>query len=110
MLVHRNPLFGRRLMLHAAGAAAVSHVVVVHHGVGIDDCAVDIGGVDVGCIHIDYGGVIGEYAALPLSAGKADAEEAAAVIYAAIVADLGTPVAVVEGIVAVVPAPVAGSP
>ena len=97
-------------MLHAARTAAVGNMPFVGNRVGFDDGPVHVSGMDYARVHVEHGGVVSKVAAAPLAAGKPDAQVAAAVIHAAVVPHLGPPVALVIGIVAVVPAPVAGRP
>lgn len=61
-------------------------------------------------VHVDDRGVIEEVPAAPFAAGKACAAEAKAVVHAAIVTDVLTPIAFMEEVAAVGPTPVAGSP
>lgn len=95
-------------MLHAAGPAAEGRVIGVRHRVSLDDRPVDECGVDEAHNHIDNSGVIGEAPTAPLAAGKTDAQVAAAVVDAAVVANVGAPVALVVSIAAIRPAPISG--
>ena len=61
-------------------------------------------------IHIIVGAVVVEVSAAPVAALVADAHIAKAVIHAAIVADVRTPIPAVKPIVVIVIAPVAGGP
>jgi hypothetical protein len=101
-------LVGRSRFGGCAARAVVAHVIgddgVIHHDgfvhVNIGDAATDV----------HRGAVIEERVAAPFAAGESDAAESEAVVYAAIVSDVGAPVSSVEYIGAGVPTPVAGSP
>ena len=78
--------------------------------VGVDDdgLVVDVGDRDAA--EIVDGPVIGEHAVVPVSAFVTDAGIPVAVIHAAIVADMRSPIARIPGIDVVLPAPVAWRP
>jgi hypothetical protein len=76
----------------------------------LDNCPVNVGGVDDIPIHMDDRGVIGKGAAAPLAAGKAVASIAVAIVDAAVVADMAAPIAAMESVLAVGPVPVVGCP
>src|SRR5579863_744519 len=98
-------LLRRGLMLDSAGSAVVGNVGVVHDGVVMDDGLVHVGVVDDGRVHVNDCGVIGELAAAPLAAGKADAHVAEAIVDTAVEADVRSPVAFVEEELAAFPTP-----
>ncbi len=100
----------RGLMLNAAGTAIVGHMTVVDDGVIANDGFVHIGGVNDGGVHMHDGGVIGKSAASPLATGEADAHVPEAVVDATIEADGRSPVAFMEEVLAVGPAPVGRGP
>ena len=107
----RGSLLGRvRLVLHSAGTAAEGRVIGVGNRASLNNRPVNEGSVDVGLVHIDHRGVIGEIPAAPLAARKPHAQIPAAVVHPAVVAHGRTPVARVIAIVAVVVSPIAGRP
>jgi hypothetical protein len=110
LFMHGNLLLGRRPVLNAVGAAAEGDMVGVGYARSLDDRAVNESGVDDGFIHMDHRGVVGKFIAAPLAAGKADAEIAATVVHAAVVAYVPAPVALIKAVLAAAPAPVAGRP
>jgi hypothetical protein len=110
LIVCGDQFLRRRGMLNATGASTIGNVVIVDDRVGVDDGSVDVDVGDDGLIHAHDRGVIGKLVSAPLAAGKADAHIAEAVIHAAVVADVGTPVALVKSVVAALPAPVGGRP
>jgi hypothetical protein len=91
-------------------APVVSHVVRIEHNALLHNCPVHIRVVDDSDIHLRHRGVIRKHAASPLTAGKSNPPESKSVIDAAIVADFISPVAVMETIGAVRPAPVGRRP
>jgi hypothetical protein len=97
-------------MLNTASATCISNVVVVHDRRIVNDRFVHIGVVNHGSVHIDYGCVIREVSTAPFTAGKTDAHVTEAVVHAAVVADMETPVAVMEEIMPAFPAPVRRRP
>jgi len=96
--------------MDAARASAESDVAVPFHKASTDTLVVLEGGMDVAAVHMHDRGVVVEVVAAPLSAGKADAAIAEAVVYAAVVAHVRTPVALMEAIPAAFPTPVGGRP
>jgi hypothetical protein len=103
-------LLGSGPVLYPARAAAECRATGVGHGASLNDGTVHKSGVDKGLVHMHHSGVIGKVSAPPLAPGKADSQEAAAVVDAAVVADMVAPIALVKCIAAVVPAPIAGRP
>jgi hypothetical protein len=110
LLVFSCPLRGAGGVLYAAGTAVVGHVMGVGDDAPLDNCPVNVGGVDDGPIHMDDRSVIGEGAAAPLAAGKAVASIAVAIVDAAVVADMASPIAAMESVLAFRPVPVVGCP
>jgi hypothetical protein len=110
VLARGGAFLRRRLMLNAAGAAAVGHMTVVDDGVIVNDGFVHIGGANDGGVHIRDGGVIGKSATSPFATGETDAHVAEAVVDAAVVADGRSPVAFMEEELPAGPAPVGRSP
>jgi hypothetical protein len=97
-------------MVNAAGTSAVGDAAIVDDCRVVDDRRVDVGVAYDGLIHVHDRGVISKIVAVPLAAGKADAHVAKAIIHAAVVTDVGPPVALVKSVVAAFPAPVGGCP
>jgi len=111
VLVHRGNFRRARLNANAAVTSVVADAVgrlraVVD--VVYDDVALIVvanAGADVG-----DGAVVVEIIALPVASEEAEADVAEAVVYAAIEADVRTPISAVEAIVHAAPAPVRRSP
>ena len=100
------------LAIDAAGAV-VADVVDIDDGVVDDYVAIDVDAIVVGmpaAIEVDDGAVVEEVVPAPLATIEADAAVAEAVVDATVVADLGTPVALVPAVVTAFIAPVAGGP
>ena len=111
VLVVRGHQFLRRGgVLNAARAAVVGHMIGVGDDPGLHDCRVDVGGVDDGLIHMHDGGVVGERTPAPLAPGKADAAVAEAVVHAPVVANVRAPIAIMEPVMAALPAPIGRGP
>ena len=110
LFVFETPLLSCGLVLNAVRTPVVGHMAGIGNDVPLHDRPVNVGGVDDVLIHMHDGGVIGKGAAAPLAAGKTDAPIAVAVVHAAVVADVVAPIAVIEAIVAVGPAPVGRRP
>jgi hypothetical protein len=104
-----QPLFRARIVADAALASAESDVAVAGDEAPIDTLAVIKGVVDVASVHMHGRGVVEEVVAAPLTAGKTNAAVAEAVVHAAVVADVPSPVAFMEKKVAVIPAPAEAS-
>jgi hypothetical protein len=110
LLVSCNPLRWTGGVLNAAGTAVVGYVMGVGNDASLDNRPVNVSGVNNIPIHMDDRGVIGKGAAAPLAAGKADASIAAAIVDAAVVADVAAPIPAMEAVVATGPVPVVGRP
>jgi hypothetical protein len=92
-LVQCDLLVRGGLMLNAVGAAVESDVVGVDNGGLFNDGPID---VDVSYhihIHVDDRGVVSENTAIPRAACKTNTHKAAAVVHAAVKADVRSPVA-----------------
>lgn len=92
---------------HAAASTVIADSVDVHVA---DVSVVDVSVADDGAVHLYDRGIVTKIVTIPAAAIKSRSCIAVSVVDAAIVADLGTPVAGVPGIATVIPAPVAGSP
>jgi hypothetical protein len=110
LLVFGRSLRGAGGVLNAAGTAVVGHPMGVGDDAPLDNCPVNVGGVDDIPIHMDDRGVIGKGAAAPFAAGKAVASIAVAIVDAAVVADMAAPIAAMESVLAFRPDPVVGRP
>jgi len=110
LLVHGHLLLGSGLVLNAVGPAVIRDVGRVDDRGLFDDGPVDVDVGYHGAVYVDNGGVVGKGAAIPCAAGKADSPVAAAVVHAAIIADVRSPVACMEAEMAAGIAPVAGGP
>jgi hypothetical protein len=104
------PLLGSGFMPDSARAAAVSYVPGIGYDVLSHNGAVDVGGVDDRYVYARNRRVVCERAASPLAAGKADSAEAEAVVDAAVVAYVITPISIMETIVTAVESPVGRGP
>ncbi len=110
LVVLGQALFGARVVADAVRAAAEGHVAVAGDQASIDTLVVLEGGVDVADVHMHDRGVVVEVVAAPLSAGKADAAVTEAIVHAAVVTDVPSPVALMKAIPATFPTPVGGRP
>jgi hypothetical protein len=110
LLVFGSPFFCSWLMLNAARTAAVGHMVVIHNRVSLHNRPVNIRGVNDCFIHMDNGRVVSKRAAAPFSAGEPNTHVTEAVIHAAIVPHVRTPIAIIERVHSVIPAPVSRRP
>jgi hypothetical protein len=108
-LVAGDSLARRRVVANAARTAAIAYMTVPGDVAPFHSSVVYVNRVKAHA-HVHDRGVIGEDSAAPLAAGKADAPIAEAVVHAAVVAHVRTPVAAMEDIHAVFPAPVVRRP
>jgi hypothetical protein len=104
-----HPLFRAGLIVNAAGAAAEGNAAVSGNEATIHASAVKEGQAAVEA-NMHHGSVVGKVSAAPFTADKADAAIAEAIVHTAIVPDVGSPVATMEDIKAVIPAPIRRSP
>lgn len=102
LLALRSELLRGRSGRNATGPAVVADMV---HGVVVDDDrpVIDIG--NVGDVHIGHAAVVIEVASAPLATVEADSGVAETVVNAAIETDVRAPVAAMENVEAIVPAP-----
>jgi hypothetical protein len=105
-----KPLLRSGVVVNAAGTAGIGHVIGIGDNASLHNRPVDVGRVDDGLIHMHNRGVVGKVPAPPLAAGKADAAVAEAVVHSPVVAHMPAPVALMEPIMAVFPAPIVGRP
>ncbi len=101
----RSLLFPSRPSADSAVAAAEADMGVV---VVDDRLVVDIG--DIGDVDVGHAPIVEKPVALPISTEETYTGVAKAIIDAAIKADVGSPVAVIPRIQAVIPTPIARSP
>ena len=109
-LVEGSHFRGAWTYVDASIASVVAHTIL--NAAGVVDVVVD-DGVVVGIAastNVGDGAVVVEVIAAPVTSEVADADVAEAVIDTTVVADVGTPVAVVEAVAAVVVAPVGRRP
>jgi hypothetical protein len=88
---HGNPLLRSRIVPNPARPANIGNTIVDDRRV-VHDGLVHIGVVDDGSVHVDYSGVVREIMTAPLAADKSDTHVTEAVVDAAVVADVRTPV------------------
>src|SRR5579863_1531703 len=105
MLVSRGIFLSRGARGDAAAASVVADVIDGHV---CDGFLVHV--MHDSDIHVADFTIVEEAITIPAAADVAHTEVAEAVIYAAIEADRGTPVAVIENVAVPIPAPVSGSP
>jgi hypothetical protein len=110
LVVLGQALFRARIVADAAWATAEGDVAVAGDEASFDTPVIREGVVDVAVVHMHDHGVVVEVVAAPLSAGKAKAAVAEAVVHAAVVAHVLAPVSFMEAIPATFPAPVGGRP
>jgi hypothetical protein len=109
MLIDRCALFGSRLVLNASRSTRVRHVVVIDDGCIVHDRLIDVRVVE-SAAHMHDRSVIEEVAAAPFTTGETYTHVTKAVIHAAIIADVRSPVAAMEEIMSTFPAPVRRRP
>jgi hypothetical protein len=109
MLVAGDSLARRRVVVNAARTAAIAYMAVPCDIASFHGSVVYVHRVKAHS-HVHDRGVIGKDSAAPLAAGKADAPVAEAVVHAAVVAHVRTPIARMEDVHAVLPAPVVRRP
>jgi len=85
-------------------------MIVVHDSRVMNDRLIDIGVVNYGSVHVHDRGVVSKVTAAPFTADKADSHEPEAVVHAAVVANMQTPVAIMEKVVPTFPAPIRRRP
>src|SRR5580698_2197695 len=99
-----------RSVIDAAGAAVVGNTIAIDDGVLADNGFVDIGVVYDGAVNMHDRGVIGEASATPHAADEADTHVTEAIIYAAVVTDLGSPITGIESVLTAGPSPIRRRP
>src|ERR1700722_13950699 len=99
-----------RWVINPARAATESYMSVVCDGVAFHAGPVHIRVVNDRSVHVHHRGVIAEGTASPHAAHKSDAHVAEAVVHAAIVAHMRSPIATVPYVQPVPPAPIAWRP
>ena len=112
----RNMLLGehasfleRRLMLDSARPTFIGNMIVHNRGV-VNDCLVHVGIVDDRSVHIDDRRVVNEVVIVPFATYEADAHVPKAVVHAAVIADVPSPIARMKDIQVVIPSPVGRCP
>jgi phage-related baseplate assembly protein len=105
-----HPLFGTWIMTNAAWATAEGNMAIPGNKASFHTPTILEGVVDVTIINTHNCGVVVEVVSAPLAAGKANAAVAEAVVHAAVVADVRSPVAIMEDIKAIGPSPITGCP
>jgi hypothetical protein len=104
-----HPFLAVGLVTDAAWSAAIGDAAASVNEAMIYTSAVKEGQAAVEA-NMHYGSVVGEVSAAPFAADKADAAIAEAVVHATVVADVGSPVASMKDVQAVVPSPIRRSP
>src|SRR6185437_12651522 len=110
-LMHCGDLRRTRLHIDAAAAAVIAHAM--HRMSAVTDVVVDNGPLVHGpnaTTDSGHGAVVVEAVAAPVATEVADADIAEAVVDAAVVADMQSPVAGMEAIPSAVPAPIRRRP
>lgn len=96
---------------NSVGPTVEAGVGVVDDGRVVNDGCIHIGGPDHGRVHVDGRGVVSELASSPLAAGKAATTITKPVVYAAIEANLSSPITFMEDEnIPIGPAPITRSP
>jgi hypothetical protein len=108
-LVLGHPIFGAGLIMNSAGASAEGYAAVSCKIATIHTPAIHEGKAAMEA-NVHHSCIVGKVSAAPFTADKADAAIAIAVVHAAVVADVGSPIATMEDIEAVIPAPIGRSP
>lgn len=97
-------------MPDAARTAVVGYVPIVHNRVLPHDRVIHVGVMNDGSVYAHHSGVVCKSPVPPLTSDKADSHVPKAVIDSAVVSDLIAPVALMENILSVIPAPPRRSP
>ena len=111
-LTHGSHFLRSRLYGDAASSAVVADAIgrlhAIVHIINDDVMLVDV--VDDVDVHVGDGAIVVEVISLPIATEETEADVTVAIVNAAIEADMGTPVAAVEHIVAAVVSPVRRGP
>jgi hypothetical protein len=99
----------RGLVSNAARSARIGHMPVIDDGGVMNDRFIPVDVVEAAAYMHDRR-VVEEVAAAPFAAGKADTHVAEAVVDAAVISYVRSPIAVVEQVMAAFKAPVRGRP
>jgi hypothetical protein len=110
LVVICKPLVGAGFVMDAFRPAAEADVAAPVNVSFVHTPAIVKGVMEAMAVYICDRGVVAEVVAMPLAAGKADAAIAEAVVDAAVVAYVPSPVALMEDKPAAGPTPVGGSP
>lgn len=97
-------------MANTARTARICDAAIIDDGRSMDNRLVHIGVVNDGRIHAHHSSVVREASAAPLAACKADAHVSKSVVDAAVVADVLSPIAIMEEIMSAFKAPVGRRP
>jgi len=109
LIVLGQPLLGGGFVVDAAGSSAEGDVAVPFNKAPIHAFPINESNAAVKA-DVHDGSVVGKDATAPLAAGKAEAAVAKAVVHAAVVADVPSPVALMEEVPAVIPTPIRRRP
>jgi hypothetical protein len=107
---HRCSFHRRRIVADSVWPSVECNMSVVHDGIVSNDRLIHVRVVDDGPIHAHHRGVVCKSAATPFAAYKANPHVAESVVDSAVISDAIAPVAIVEYIPAVTPAPPWRSP
>ena len=102
-------LISRGLVPNAARSARISHMPVIDDRRVVNDRLIPVDVVETAAYMHDRR-VVEEVAAAPFAAGKTDAHVPEAIVDAAVVSNMQSPIAVMEDVMAAVKAPVRGRP
>jgi hypothetical protein len=109
-LAREGLLLRCRLRRYAVWPTVEAGVSVVDDGGVIDDRLIDVDVPDHGGVHAYGSCVVRKGASAPLAAGKAATAVAESIVHSSVVADLCSPIAVVEDVSSVVPTPITWGP
>jgi hypothetical protein len=109
MLSHAAPLFRRRLVPYAARTASIGYMAIIHDRRVANDRFVDVSVMEPSA-HMHDCRVVEEVATTPFSACEADTHIAKAIVHAAVIADVRSPIALMEEVCSAFKTPISRSP
>jgi hypothetical protein len=97
-------------MTNTARTTRKSYAPVIGDRSLANDGFIHVSIMNYGRVHTHHCGVVSKATTTPLAAHEADAHVAETIVHAAVVADMGAPITVVENIVPAIITPVRGRP
>src|SRR5580704_16140371 len=109
-IVLRHPFLRRRGIVASVRTAALCNATGIENRVSFHNRAVHISVSDHCGVHPHYGCVVGEPSVPPFAADESDTHVTESVVHATVVADVCSPIPVVEPVVPARPVPVRWCP